>query len=350
MKPVSLFTAVRQVRLARQVGVTLVELMVAMVIGLVVVIALSAVFVSSSTSRREVESSADVIENGRYALDAMSRELTQAGFYGPLISPPSPGISNVGKLCSTTLTEWADSLRDHVVGLGSVAGVTTDASPACLTDRKDGTDAMFVQRAATCTSVECAPEVAAKAYLQVSECGDEYSAGSVLVVRPGNDAGLTLKTKACGAAKADRRQLIRRIYYVSSADVLSYVDVAPGGVSAPVGIVENIEQMQVSYGIDIDGDGTADTFSASTTAADWPLPATPCLFPSSHTCDWRDVVGARVWLLARSTDPSRNAGNAASFVLDDTTVSVTAADRNLKRRVYSTYISFITPTLRRQQP
>jgi len=302
-------------------GLTLVELMIAMTIGLLLIAATTAMFVNSSMLRRQIESSADVIENGRYGLDVLSRELSLTGYYGTLGAPNGVTVS----LCSTDPVVWADSLAVHAAGLNNA-----QANPLCL-DRKPGTDAIFVQRASTCTTADagaaCA-ENASNAYLQVSECGDEYSI-TPFVVAKGNDAALKLQTRACDGTKAEKRKLIRRIYYINTADVLSYVDVTLAGVTAPVPLVENIEQMQVEYAVDANNDSTPDSFSA-----------TPA--------DWTGVTGLRVWLLARSAETSTQAAKALTIQISDTTVDVPAAARNFKRRVYSTYIPFTTPKSRRE--
>src|SRR5256885_8800685 len=259
----------------RQRGLTLVELMVAIAIGLVILAALSALFVNSSRARREVELSADVIENGRYGIDILGRHLSQAGFYGTLSLPTGTTID----LCSTDPAVWTSSLAVHAYGLNNAA-----ADPGCLA-RKAGTDAIFIQRASTCITTDagagCA-EDASNAYLQISECGTEYSA-TPFVVAVGNDATpFVLQSKACDGTKAPKRKLIRRFYYISAADVLSYIDVTTSGPAPPVELVENIEQMQLEYAIDDNADGTPDRFTATPVAADWPK-----------------VIGVRVGLLAR---------------------------------------------------
>jgi type IV pilus assembly protein PilW len=317
-----------------QRGVTLVELMVALVIGLLLVVAMSAIFVGSSTARREVEMSADVIESGRYGVDVLTRELSQAGFYGTLVTPP--GTTN--NPCSTTVaTHWKESLSLHAIGLNNA--VAAPLAPwACLTPKAE-TDAIFIQRASTCAVGEasCEAELATNVYIQVSECGEEYS---TLMPNPfklaaglAGTATFNMQTKACdGATYSQKRKLIRRIYYVSPDDVLSYIEILPGGAQAPVQLAENIEQMQVEYGIaTVDSAGTPVTFSPSPTAAELPF-----------------VVGARIWLLARSTVASKNTAAAVTFNMSDTEVVIDAATTNLKRRVYSTYIPFVTPKSRRE--
>ncbi len=328
MTEILAFTGPRTSTSRSQAGLTLVETMIAMAIGLVIVAALSAVFVGSSHSRREVQASADTIENGRYATDLLARELSAAGFLGTLVNP----IGTTVAICSTDVSVWADSLAVHAVGLNN-----GDADPACLA-RKAGTDAIFVQRASTCAVGEpnCEVESAANAYLQVSECGSEYGVTPSVLATGADPSAFTLKTKDCAGAIAAKRKLIRRAYYVSTGDVLSYVDLGLGGPSSAVPLVENVEQLQFSYAFDKDADGTAECF-ASTLAG-------------CAGAEWPQVVGVRLWLLARSESASRNAAAAVQFEMDDTTVDVVASTSgNLKRRVYTTYVPFVTPKSRREQ-
>lgn len=306
----------------RQRGLTLVELMVSLVIGLVVVIATSAVFVSSSKSRQELDVTADVVETGRYALLALSNELTQTGFYSSLVTPDGTAID----VCSTSVTAWASTLAVYAFGYNNNV-----PDPACIT-RKAGTDAIFVQRASTCAVGECAEaESADNAYLQVSECGSEYSATPSVLAKGGDATPFTLQTKACDGTRTPKRKLVRRVFYITGDDRLVYNDITLSGTSDDkrTVIAEGIEQMQLSYAIDTNGDGTPDDFSATPT-------------------DWSQVIGVRVWLLARSEVRSAAAAAAMTFEMDDTTVTQTAAASNFKRRLYSTYIPFVTPTARRQ--
>ena len=331
--------------------------MVALVIGLLIVAAVSMLFVGSSRSRQQVESTAEVSENGRYAIDVLSRELSQAGFYGSLVAPvaattpiPSGTMTVAAAMCLTgtaNLAAWQDSLSYYALGLGTAAGTSVHPTPSCPTTRKAGTDAIFIQRASTCAvgAADCPAESNSNAYLQVSECGSEYSATPIVLGQGGSGSStFTLQTKTCSGTPAPKRQLVRRIYFISTANRLSYQDIPLSGAlpDPPVVLAENIEQMQIEYAFDTStpADGTPDIFAAAPNPAPAPAPNT----------DWTQVVGVRVWLLSRSTDSSLNTKNAADFVLgSDTTVHIDAnAAGNPKRRVYSTYISFVTPKARRE--
>ena len=88
-------------------GVSLVELMIAMVLGLMILAGLATIFANSSRTREELERTSRQIENGRYAVDLLSEDLRLAGFYGELsvqaINPPNA----LQDPCSTDPLVWA---------------------------------------------------------------------------------------------------------------------------------------------------------------------------------------------------------------------------------------------------
>lgn len=69
-------------RLPKQAGFTLVELMVALTLGLIVIAALIGVFIANNQNYRQNEALAVVQDNARFALDVMSRDLAMAGYWG----------------------------------------------------------------------------------------------------------------------------------------------------------------------------------------------------------------------------------------------------------------------------
>jgi type IV pilus assembly protein PilW len=71
---------------ARQRGLSLVELMVAMVIGLIVLGAVTAVYLGSAQTARFQSGLLRVEENGRFAIDVLSRTLRMARYDDPLTS------------------------------------------------------------------------------------------------------------------------------------------------------------------------------------------------------------------------------------------------------------------------
>src|SRR3990167_259795 len=67
-----------------QRGLSLVELMISITIGLLILSAMTTLFVNQSKTRAELDKSNRMIDNGRYALELLSENLRLAGFYGEL--------------------------------------------------------------------------------------------------------------------------------------------------------------------------------------------------------------------------------------------------------------------------
>ena len=86
--------------LTAQAGLTLVELMVALVIGLVVVLAASTALVVSRNGFNNIDAAAQLRDNARFAEDVLQRLGVQAGFED-LINVATPAQSNVKALAGS---------------------------------------------------------------------------------------------------------------------------------------------------------------------------------------------------------------------------------------------------------
>ena len=82
----------------RSRGVTLIELMIAMVISTIVLLGVGTVYSSSKRSYKVQEEMARLQENARYAFNVMSRDIRGAGF--------------IGSHLATALVETAGGSRD----------------------------------------------------------------------------------------------------------------------------------------------------------------------------------------------------------------------------------------------
>src|SRR6266511_4085427 len=85
-------------------GFSLVELLVAMALGLVLLTLLAVVFANASRSQKEITLAAQQIENGRYAMDILSDDIHHAGFWGyyPGATTLPPGLPDP---CSVNPTD-----------------------------------------------------------------------------------------------------------------------------------------------------------------------------------------------------------------------------------------------------
>src|SRR5438477_11943248 len=83
-------------------GFSLVEMMIAMTIGLMICAGLVTVFANTSNTQQELRRTAQQIENGRYAMDVLSQDFQVTGYFGSFrkLVPPTTTAPDP---CSLTL-------------------------------------------------------------------------------------------------------------------------------------------------------------------------------------------------------------------------------------------------------
>lgn len=290
-----------------QTGVSLVELMISMTLGLLLVGGMLTIFVNNSTTRSEVERMSQQVDNGSYAMQVLSDDIRAAGYWAEL------DVANAGFVlptvkpdpCSTDLTLFPSQFYLPIQGYDD------SATLSCLTDLKSGTDILVIRRVSTCVGGQpnCALQTGVP-YFQAASCSTELSLASTNWYRlDTNTSNLNRHKKDCLTA-ADQRQYFNRIYFIANNDqpgdgipTLKRVDWT-GGNNSPYSIVsvaEGIQNLQFEYGIDYSGSGFPGAFSSNpdTYAA-----------PSGPTCpvaclqNWMNVVSVKINLLAQNTSTS----------------------------------------------
>ena len=134
----------------RQFGLSLIELMVSVTLGLLILSGVLVVFVNTSAARNEVERTSRQIENGRYASELLTEDLRLAGFYGELnvAGVPVPGALP-GDPCSLTPGDWRAWIPIHLQGYDDAGFV----SPNCtLPNLRANTDVLVIRRARACAA------------------------------------------------------------------------------------------------------------------------------------------------------------------------------------------------------
>ena len=107
-------------RAPKNKGFSLVEMMVAITIGLGLLAGLTTVLSGTSMSTRTNDRTSDLMTNGRYALNMMKQELRQAGFRGYTWAEPTAAAA-LGSLANECLEAGAPAgtapmPRSHVGG------------------------------------------------------------------------------------------------------------------------------------------------------------------------------------------------------------------------------------------
>lgn len=145
----------------RQYGFTIIEIMVAVTIGLILMAGVSNIFLANRTTYRLQEGSANVQENGRFGMEFLTRDVRMTGFVG-CASPKTVALTN--NLCTTPgtggcfLSTDAGNTVLQFDGTNALMGYTYDGTfPSQLTnlglsstDVVQGTDVLYIQHATAC--------------------------------------------------------------------------------------------------------------------------------------------------------------------------------------------------------
>jgi type IV pilus assembly protein PilW len=127
-------------------GLSLIELMIAMVLGLFLIGGVISIFVSNQQSFRDNEGLARIQENARFAFEQLSREVRDAGSI-PCGVHAVNSVVRLGGTANTGVPWWGDwnagTFRVH----DSAVTSTVVAFGATTNDRVTGTDAVTILRA-----------------------------------------------------------------------------------------------------------------------------------------------------------------------------------------------------------
>lgn len=311
-------------------GFSLVELMVAMTIGFIVVGSVGYVYLGSRSAFRTTDNMSRMQESARYALDTLGRDVRMAGFVG------------CGNLANTAVNTIANppvpaiSANTAIVGYDDGAGWTNPSSISRVAG-----DVITMQGAfgaGVSITGNCVP---VNANLQITGNPYGFVQGDVLVVSnctntdifkvtnsPGN-SGLVTLAHASGSNSSNNVST----QYCSDAGIFRFeqydyfIGQNPAGrralyrVSIKEGaleLVENVEDMQVTFGRDTNGDRAVDVYSNATGVG----------------TNWNQVVAARISLLISS--PENNVTTSAQ-TYNFNNVAVAAGDRRMYQ-VFTTTI------------
>jgi type IV pilus assembly protein PilW len=336
----------------KQHGVSLIELMIAVTIGLFLLTALASVYLGASNTNKELARSSRQIEDGRYSVQVLSDDVALAGYYGYFYTPAV--AASIPDPCE--LLPLQASLRLALQGYDAPTSIPSPLS-GCLTDadHRDGTDVLVIRRADSNVTAT-GSLVANQVYVQANS--DTSNASNPLVAT-GTLANFPLLMKD-NLTLAPIRKMHVHIYYVAPCSVPAGGGSACTGASDDNGrpiptlkrkeltldsggnrtwvvnpIAEGVENMQIDYGLDNDGDGAPDTFTTN--------PAT--------AADWSNVVAVNLYLIVRNTEPSFDYVDNKTYDLGLAgTVSSSGTDATYKRKGYRAQIRIVNIASRRETP
>ncbi len=389
----------RSLASSKQQGFTLVELLVAVALGLLLMVALVAVFLNVSRTNNEMTKTNSLIENGRFAIDILQEDIEHAGFWGgyvPLFDDLSSSAAptdapTVSPSPCLDYASWTPAVKDAFIGIPVQS--YTDVPSGCstlITNRQANTDVLVVRYAGLCMPGETNCEAAAsdKVYFQSSFCETQIGAGDryVLSTTPESTATFTMTRKDCTTASTIRKY-VSNIYYVRSYAVtpgdgiptLMRSSFGTGGVpETPVALIEGIEAFSVELGIDaVNRCGTANNYAVANVTATKVNPSTCTVdavvtnntlpgnrgdgvpeMPFVHcsgsagctNVQLRDVVAAKVYVLARSPDKALGYSDTKTYALGSTTYTPSSSLLGYKRHVFETTVRMTNVSGRRETP
>ncbi|MGA8786931.1 MAG: PilW family protein [Polaromonas sp.] len=306
-------------------GFSLVELMVAIAIGLILVAGLAMLFANSSQTGNELDKSIRQIENGRYAAELLGEDISVAGYYGEL---STAGLTlGTASPCATDVNAlgWSNAALTGSVAVTGLSA-TEAAALTCLPNYKTGTAALALRHMDT-TSVAPGSSTDGGVYIQTSRCSTDPNATRFIISTTSTD--FTLRGMNCTAINNVQRY-ISRIYYVASCNECG-IDTIPtlkraelkGNQIVVSPLAEGIEDVAFDYVFDTNGDGSPDSYLSGLSGV-----------AGAADNDWGNVVGVRVHMLSRTTEPSAGFTDGKTY---DLGLSGTRGPFNdaYKRRAYT---------------
>jgi type IV pilus assembly protein PilW len=250
-------TDIKRQNACAQRGFTLVELMIALTISLILLLVIGTVFSSSRQAFRVQEDNARIQESGRFALEILGRSIKQAGY----ADVPFTGF----KVAFAGIP---------ITGTNGAAG-----APDTLTVQYDG---VVGDRECTNGTPVTAADVTAgnniiQAYFNLDVANAQLRCAGQIAATPG----------------------------------------VPAPPPAGSVLLDNVEDMQILYGVDTTGDQSANQYIA--------VPP-----------DWNQVVTARVCVLVRSDKTNIVSGNNNYLNCNGEGAPV-PADRRLRRAFTETF-------------
>lgn len=280
-----------------QAGVTLIELMVSLVIGSLLIAGAITVYVQSRGTYRVTETAARLQEVARYALDTIDADVRMAGYWGLTnradfienAAGASDAVRTEGSITGTCGQNWPldvtrfadgrdgmDSGNPTGTGYNLACPAGTDENPADFA--VPAADVLIVRRASSDT------RALANNKLQI-----QTNRMRGVIFRDG-----TLPAGFTAAPSSETRDLVVHAYYINNAGAnangntifqLRRKTLTTGPAIDDEEIISGVDDLQVQFGIDSNGDGNADKY------------VNPGAVPATAL-----VTSARIWIRVVAED------------------------------------------------
>jgi type IV pilus assembly protein PilW len=289
-----------------QLGMTLIELMVALAIGAFLMIGAMTVFMQSRTTFRVTDSVSRLQETARFALDTLEPEIRMAQYWG-LVSrselvlgraaptdPPGIGPGTCGQNWTINLVQAVQGTNNsYTWACGGTAPVETNS------------DTLVVRRASD--------DIVAPALAQISIVSSRFNARlfNTAAIPPGYPAATT-----------EVHRLMVSGYYVRRATATTQPQLrrkvlGTNGQITDEEVISGVEDMQVQFGIDVDPPGGLNRGSVDRYVnTDSPIidPTNAAYNPNA------EILAVRIWLRVRAERVENGFTDTTNYVYADQNV------------------------------
>ena len=288
----------------QQQGFSLVEMLLAMVIGMVIMGGILSVYTNTRDLQRSSEDQINLVTDARFALETMGYDLRHAGVFGGTNVPTLVSCRMGDPSCPIAMPlatgdchgEWYINISEPIFGGEGVA----PAGYSCILSHQANTDVLVV-RYADSNPVETANLAAGTAYVRSNYIAGQLFMGTAQPVIPDDEGTLTAN-----------HQLHSRAYYISNytnapgdgQPSLRRVDLVNGPQVQDQLILPGATNLQIQYGEDLDGDGSIDQFVNADTVT-----------------DFTKVYAVRLWVLIKTEREEKGLNTARTFTMAGITVN-----------------------------
>lgn len=331
-------------------GFSLIEFMIAMMLGLILILGISQYFLSSRQVSQVNDNLNEFSDYSKFISSRLSQELRMVDYAGVLKTPPTnllknasdlqydflTGIRGYNNIQQNTLpTEISSYLDLDPVNQSDILVLhsTYDVTPVPLS-ADSTTDSLTISTingssrgcaSGTAHSGICTGDIALisdftkSKVFQVSSISNSGEITHTASGAPGNDTTAWSDSDLQFDTTAEVMPLRTIVYYLASENGVTGLYRKENGETSQL-IIPNVSNFQVKYGVDTDGDKSVNEYK-----------------DANNIADWSSVLSVRVALLLASSNDHLSSEHQTNipepFLLDGST---TATDYRLYRQLLFT--------------
>jgi type IV pilus assembly protein PilW len=251
--------------LRRQGGLTLIEIMVALVVSLILIAGVIQIFVGTRQTYRFQDALARVQENGRYAAEVIGRDARLAGYSGctTLVSVTPRAIPPLA----------VDYSRDTYI-FGNDPGLPAQPGTDTLTLRMLSPNTVRLSADMTAPSDDITidtniPDLAVNQIVGIADCNnvDIFRVNTVAGTGPVTITPHDDLTKAYLTGSILSR--FQEVSYFVQPGLSGALALWRRDAAGDTELVEGVEDLWLRYGVDTNNDGAANIYAEAAGVADW---------------------------------------------------------------------------------